>query len=542
MTEVIHENPSRRRHLRLTAPIKVRYSGHDYDTENWSLGGFRLKDFSGNFKQDDQIDVTIGVPFQNCMISSDVKARVVMCNPESATAAFEFVDIDSRSRGILKFFSDGLISGEMASIDKIIRHIDIPVTPPPKISETEWRDQPLRVKLWRVGVMMFYLFLGFGIMTYVFFSAYSYFFRVNLETGVVTAPRETIVAPFAGTVSDVFIMDGSSFTKGTPLVRIEDPDKNRKIKQVEGELRKAENSLAVEKNNLKNLEQKITIYNNITKSRVSSLHQKIRGYELEEKLAQKEYQRQSGLVALKAASVSNMELAESSLSRIRRNLDIAREDLNVQLCTMDALEKGFFFSGRKIEESKSDIVNLISEAESIVQIKKQELKELRETASAETVKAPFNGRILKIARSAGNTVASGQPLMFIEKNGPIKILAFVTQEEAARISSRSPAVVFIPSLDRRFPAKIISIDRTKGFETPSDVDYRWRSSTDRSAVVTLEAVYSADVRNELIAGLPVTVNFPANSTNGVIRFISRYIFRQKAEDSRSSNEYRVVQK
>ncbi len=542
MTEVIHEKPSRRRHLRLTAPIKVRHAGHDYDTENWSLGGFRLKDFSENLRQDDLIDVILGIPFQNCMISLDVKARVVMCNLDKAIAAFEFVDIDTRSRDVLKFFSDGLISGEMASIDKIIRHIDIPVTPPPKISETEWRDQPFRVKLWRVGVMMFYLCLGIGIMTYVFFSAYSYFFRVNLETGVVTAPRETIVAPFAGTVSNVFVADGSSFKKGTPLVRIEDPDKTHQLKKVEAELSEAENSLTIEKRSLENLERKIAIYKNITQSRISSLQQKIKGYELEEKLANKEYRRQSGLVALKAASVSNMELAESSLSRIRRNLDIAREDLNVQKCTMDALDKGFFFSGRKIEENKFDIVNRIAEAESVLAIKKNELKELRETARVETVKAPFNGRILKIARSEGNTVASGQPVMFIEKSGPVRILAFVTQAEAARISSRSPAIVFVPSLDKRFKARIISIDRTKGFETPSDVDYRWRSSTDRSAVVTLEAVNSADVRNKLIAGLPVTVNFPANSTNSVIRFVSRYIFRQKNDDTGSSNEYSVVQK
>ncbi len=54
-----------------------------------------------------------------------------MCRFDAATGALacEFHELTDRQRELLTFFARGVLSGEMESVDGIIRRIDSPVTP-----------------------------------------------------------------------------------------------------------------------------------------------------------------------------------------------------------------------------------------------------------------------------------------------------------------------------------------------------------------------------------------------------------------------------
>eukprot|EP00831_Metopus_contortus_P074313 TRINITY_DN6787_c0_g1_i2.p1 TRINITY_DN6787_c0_g1~~TRINITY_DN6787_c0_g1_i2.p1 ORF type:complete len:202 (+),score=32.86 TRINITY_DN6787_c0_g1_i2:138-743(+) len=119
MTEVIHESSSRRRYFRLTAPIRVKYNGKEYLTENWSLGGFKIHEIDFVPEKDAVLEFTLGIPFQDYVLSAEQRARVVMYNPEEKSLACEFIEMNIRTSEMLKYFSDCPISGEMASIDPV---------------------------------------------------------------------------------------------------------------------------------------------------------------------------------------------------------------------------------------------------------------------------------------------------------------------------------------------------------------------------------------------------------------------------------------
>jgi multidrug resistance efflux pump len=527
MTEVIHESSSRRRYFRLTAPIRVKYNGKEYLTENWSLGGFKIHEIDFIPEKDAVLEFTLGIPFQDYVLSAEQRARVVMYNPEEKSLACEFIEMNIRTSEMLKYFSDCLISGEMASIDHIIRHIDIPVTPPPMVDVRPWRDQPFKVKLARVMMMLFYLFLGASIITYALTTVYSHVFRVHVDTAVVSILREEVVSPVNGVIERVYLPVGESFSKGQPLLEIKNREMLKMHERAEIELERAKKNLAFEQSNLSALEKKIVLYKNITAARIGSLTHKVTGLTKELELAEKDYKRQFGLADINAISRSKAEQAESTMVELKRTLEATQEDLNIQRHTMEALNNGLFFSGIKVEQNRDDLVSRIKAAATEVKLKETELESIKRNYSHEIIRAPFDGKLLRVVKSEGNLIKTGEPVLFIEKNGKLEIVAFLTQREVSRVSDREEAVVYVPSEERHYKAKVTSIDRTSGFENPGDVDFRWRSSSDRSAVVKLELIGSAQKDHGLRPGLPVTVNFKSStSDNSVGRFIRKYILRE----------------
>jgi hypothetical protein len=139
---------SQRRHHRLITALGIFVNGVTYTALDWSMEGLRFRPaHPDQFKREDRIDLSLSIPFQGFNVTLDLKARVIRVDASTGDVALQLIELSSRAKELLHYFSDNLIRGEMASIEGTIKRLDLPVTPPrPRL-----RTQPQRSRLRREG-------------------------------------------------------------------------------------------------------------------------------------------------------------------------------------------------------------------------------------------------------------------------------------------------------------------------------------------------------------------------------------------------------
>lgn len=126
------DNPSTALHLQTSIPLKVQVGAKVFATKSWSLSGFRLINFHA--KQTELIGktfpATLQVHFRDFNISIDTVAVVKEYSLETQELEAEFKVLKEEHKELLRYFIQSIVSGEMASIDNIIRRVDMPVESP----------------------------------------------------------------------------------------------------------------------------------------------------------------------------------------------------------------------------------------------------------------------------------------------------------------------------------------------------------------------------------------------------------------------------
>ena len=523
--EIIHEASSRRRHYRLTVPLTIVYKGKSYNTRDWSLGGFCLEKFEDReLSSGDVIDLSVKIPFQGFIIEAPHKAKIIRADYENGTLACEFAGGHSRADELLQYFSRNLISGEMSAVDNVIKRIDIPVTPPPQpAGAVEWKDQSRGFKIRRIAFTSAYILLGIFVSIYLLVTVYAYFFRLKTDNAVVVIPRKSIAAPVGGTIKDILVSPRQQVKSGQPIICIDDIDRMRLVDLAKMQLSQAQKNLNLKNTQLAAYDNKAKLYRNVTEARLRGLKQKIFGWEKETALARTDYERQMKLQSGNAAAMNQVELAQSRYERLRKELEIAVEEQEVQRQTLDFLDRGLFFSGTKIEHDRNELQNELQMAGEELKLRQDELASALERYKPVTITAPFNGLILEIIPHRGEVLDKGNLLFRIQQDSMASVEVFLSQKEAARIGCGSEAVVFIPFLKTFRKATVSGVDLSGG--PPQVLDYLPKERPLGGALVSLTFAVPDDLKN-LVAGVPVEVNFKTVSSNRLVAWLQKNIFRE----------------
>lgn len=529
--KIKRERPDQRRHHRVTAPLFVAYEGHRVRAADWSLGGLRVNDYPGELPAvGSELQLQLTLPFQGFDVTFEVKAEVVRFDLSQSMFACRFTEIGDRERELMSHFLEELVRGSMSDVEDTIQRIDVPVTPASLQPDVNPLKQ-LPVKRWPVKTIVMssiYGLIGLVIFSYAGLLTYSNFFRMEVQTAVITAPVETVAAQVDGHVKWLDVKPGDTVKAGTPIVQLIDSQLQREIELAEIAVQERKAKLgAMKRRHLDELER-VRGYATVEMKNIQQMRLEIDSLAAQLSLAQNNETRLRTLYNKGFATETKFEEARRQVITLTKELEVRRVELNARIELSEQNVGKRMYTGAETVGT-GDLIGKLSDIEADIRLNEHEidLAQQRYIAylkqrDAQSVRAPFDGIVLELPRLNAGSVRRGDTIAIIEQRELRQVTAFLNQDEVLRVGLGDEAMLYVPALGETLKAKVAKIDRTIGFIQEQDKahnpGYRWRGPTDRTAKVTLQFMDPTRVRDadRYRSGLPVIVVFPQRSTNSLL--------------------------
>ena len=537
--KIKRERPDQRRHHRVTAPLWVTWGGHRVRAADWSLGGLRIEGFPGELPAaGNEIGLHLTLPFQGFDVGFDITAVVVRIEAEKQMFAVRYAEIGERERELMTHFLEELVRGSMSvsEVEDTIQRIDVPVTPASlKPDANPLKEMPIR--RWPVRAMVMtalYGFLGLVVFGYTGLLVYSNFFRIEVQTAVISAPVETITAPSNGQLKWTGPKVGEPVRAGEPIMTIVDNQLQREIELAEIAVR--EQKAKVQNLRRKHLEEldKIKGYAAVEMKNIRQTKRELEGLVEQLALAEKDVQRKRHLLDKGFTTDVRYEDARKLAATLRKDLDVRRIELAARIeLSKDNVGKRMYSgnetigSGDLVQGKVGDIEADLRLGEHEVQLAQQRWLAFLNQRERQAIRSPFGGMVLELPRVNDANVRQGDVIAILEQREQRQVTAFLNQDEVVRVGLGDEATLFLPALGETMKARVARIDRTTGFvdeeRRAQNPGYRWRGPVDRSARVVLDFTDPAKVKDpeRYRSGLPVVVVFPQRSSSPLLAAIKQ---------------------
>ncbi|MGD9785563.1 MAG: HlyD family efflux transporter periplasmic adaptor subunit [Hyphomicrobiaceae bacterium] len=518
--KVKRERPDQRRHHRVTAPLFVGVGGHTVRAADWSLGGLKVEGFPEVVPRPGEIvDLQLMLPFQGFDVSFGAKGRVVRADPEAGMFALQFTELGERERELMAHFLEELVRGSMVEVDDTIQRIDVPVTPASLEPTKAAPASPIagapvrRVPVKTLVMSVFYGVVGLGLLGYASLLVYSNVYKLEVRTAVIAAPIETVKAQADGRVNLSGIKAGDTVRTGDVILEVIDSHLEREIELSDIAIRERKAKLSFLKRRYIDELDRLKSLSSLEMRDVEQSKLDMEAAAARLKAAKRQAERLRSLFDKGFATEQRMEEAEAEAIKAEKTLQMKRIEVATRVSLAeDGLGKRFY-NGRDLVGQEADVDAQMKLAESEIMLAQQRHIANLKMRDRSAVRAPFVGRVLQLPRPDQSSVRRGEVIAVIEQQSQRHILAFLNQDEVARIGLGDTAQIWVPALGEVIEAKVTRIDRTAGFlEQHAEAQkpgYRWRGHEDRSAEVVLsfkdEEVLGNGERYR--PGLPVTILF-----------------------------------
>lgn len=530
--KIIRERPSQRLHHRVTAPLYVAWRGDTVRAVDWSLGGLRLSGVSvTDLAVGQRLELAVSLPFQGFDVGFSLAAELVRIEAgtadEGGEMAVRFLSIDDRARNLMRHFVEELVRGSMVDVEDTIQRIDVPVTPvstkpdPNPAAAMPVRRWPVRT-LAMTGV---YLTLGLGLVLYTTLVIYANFFKLEVQTAVVTAPLDVVVAHGDGRIALTEVRPGDPVTAGQHLGTLVDHELEQRldmariaVERAEARTVRARRALAAEQ--ARTADQAVIAANNRARAE-AEIAALVRRLELAEShLARLQRLNDQGWSTAAQLDLVADEVAALEVELALRRIDRAEMDqTRLNTTTRD------FFDRARLDQAVDDRQADLALATDELAAARAELAALERHRTRLAVQAPFDGRLIEFLRPSGASVTRGDALALVEDSSERVVEAFMNQDEVLRVGLGDRAGVYLPALDRHITAVVERVDRTTGFVDEQRAQYTWRGPQDRSARVILRLAGLPAEGGGLDAGLPAVVVFDRRSDDGVLAGLAAWAGR-----------------
>jgi HlyD family secretion protein len=358
---------------------------------------------------------------------------------------------------------------------------------------------------------LIYSVLGMGLLVSLLIIFNTYVMHLKVETSVVSVPIETMVAPAAGLISQVYVRQGSLVKKDDPLMKIDSIELERDLELAHLQVDDSKLNITYLQSLLINEEKKLNVYKSIGVDRVTSTRASVDAAAQEIVTTRNVLRSMEFLYKKRYVTMTNLDEAKTNFKRAEGKMKNAISQMNIENNALNAVGIGMYFTGQKLEGTREDINAQIEAAKKRLDLNQERVAIYENMLKKLILIAPFDGKVTQILKSAGNTVDSVKPLLLIEQiHTEKKIIAYLTQQEIMHIGISGKVIVYIPSLGKKYFGKVIDVDRTIGFVDEINAQYRWRDlQTDRSAVVTIgiDKLYQDNFNHEVLTGMPAIIYF-----------------------------------
>lgn len=530
VVKVRRERPDQRRHHRVTAPLYIDYAGYRLRAADWSLGGFRIENFPEKLPaQLDELSLHLSLPFQGFEVSFDAKAEVVRTNAETSMFACQFTELGERERELMSHFIEELVRGSMSDVEDTIQRIDVPVTPASlepdvnPVSKVPVRRLPVKAMA-MTGV---YAVLGLFVFGYIALLSYSNFYRMEVQTAVISAPVEAVAAQAEGRVTWTDLKPGSKVKRGQVVVNLLDNKLERDIDMADLAISEERAKLLFYKQRQADELQRMRGFAKVEMKNVEQSKLDLQALEAQYRAAKNQYGRIKHLHKRGFTTDAKLDDAAQRVVTSKKRLESKRVELNSRISLADLNFGKRHYTGQNLVGEIGLLKAQAQLAANKIQLAKKKRDVLLNARQRLSVVAPFDGTILDLPHGNMGHVRRGDIVAIIEQRKARHVTAFLTQEEVQKIGLGDEALLYIPAVGETLKGTVSVIDRTSGFikeqEQRHKPGYNWRGPTDRSAKVVLkfnepEKISDSDVYR---SGLPVVAVFPQRSTNSLMSSIKQ---------------------
>lgn len=529
--KVKRERPDQRRHHRVTAPLFVGVDGTRLRATDWSLGGLRLDGYPGELPSpgtEKQFHLTL--PFQGFDVSFDVKAEVVRSGGETKTVAVRFTDIGERERELMQHFIEELVRGSMSDVEDTIQRIDVPVTPAKLEPDVKNLPAHMPVRRWPVKTMVMtgiYGFIGLTVFGYAGLLGYTNFFRMEIQTAVISAPVEVVKAKADGQILLTKIKVGDEVKSGDVVVKVVDSEIEQELELADIEVQSRKAQLAFLKRRHMDELEKLRGFATVEMKNVKQSKVELDGLQEQLNLAQEQYDRLKGLADKGFATATKLDEARKQVIALKSQLENRRLELESRVELADQNIGKRLYNGINLVGEAAEIEDKVHLAEREIQLAEQKAKTVARQRDRTAITAPFDGTVLELPQYDRGSVRKGDTIAIIEQRRDRNVTAFLNQEEVLKVGIGDDALLFVPALGETVKGRVVNIDRTSGFISEQGArqnsGYQWRGAHDRSAKITIEFTEAEKVQDgeRYRAGLPVVVVFEQRSTNSLLSALKK---------------------
>ncbi|MEM9029237.1 MAG: biotin/lipoyl-binding protein [Pseudomonadota bacterium] len=528
--KVKRERPDQRRHHRVTAPLFVDVEGWRLRAEDWSLGGLQVVGFPDTVPAlGQEIDLQLTLPFQGFDVTFDASGKVVRSEQDTGTIAVRFTEVGDRELELMSHFLEELVRGSMVSIDDTINRIDVPVTPASlNPSSDVAADVPIRRwPIKTIVVSTVYTLLGLAVLGYTALLIYTNFYKLEVQTAVISAPVAPVKAVAEGRLTSLAAEPGKTVREGQVLARIENPALEREINLAELGIRTQKAKVAYLKQRHADELKRAESFATLELKNVKTAKLRLESLQAQLATAKLHLDRISALYKKGYTTDAKREAAEREVIRLKKLADEQELDLQSRskLAKNNLGER--FYTGDNVVGDLGDIEARMRLAEHELKISTQRHHALLKHRDRIRLEAPFGGRVTEVLRRKNTFVKKGETVARIERPDQRHVLAYLTQDEVLGVGLNDPVDLVIPAASRSLTGTVVQIDRTDGFrreqERAQPPGYSWRGPTDRSAIVVISfsdpAAANADPA--LIPGTPVIAIFPRRAGQAAMRTVQR---------------------
>ncbi len=529
--KIKRERPDQRRHHRVTAPLLVRVDGHQLRAADWSLGGLRVDAYPGELPvAGAELPFHLTLPFQGFDVSFDVKAEVVRTNALEKMFAVRFTEIGERERELMQHFIEELVRGSMSEVEDTIQRIDVPVTPARLEPDAKKIPAAMPVRRWPVKTAVMtavYTVAGLIVFGYAGLLGYSNFYRMEIQTAVITAPLETVTAQADGQVALTGLKPGDSVRAGDVVVNLIDNQLEREIELADIEVKSRKAQLAYLKQKQTEELERLKGYATVEMKNVRQSKVELQGLQDQLKVVEDQHRRLKTLFDKGFATESKLDEVSKQVIALKSDIERRRIEL---LSRAELAEQNFgkrLFTGLTIEGEAADVEGRVRLAEHEITIAEQRREAYVRQRERSAVVAPFDGTILELPRIDRGNVRKGDTLAIIEQRKDRHVSAYLNQDEILKVGMGDEALIYIPAIGETVRGRVVKIDRTSGFVRENDQrqnpGYGWRGPHDRSAKIEIAFEDPARVADpeRYRSGLPVIVVFEQRSTNSLLATIKK---------------------
>ena len=352
VVKVKRERPDQRRHHRVTAPFYVEFAGHRTKCSDWSLGGFRIDAHPGELPAPGtEIAINATLPFQGFDVSFEAKAEVIRTDPAAGMIAARFSELGERERELMNHFVEELIRGSMSEVQDTIQRIDVPVTPasleptkPAGLANLPVRRMP-RKAIVMSGV---YGVLGLGIFGYTALLGYSNFYRMEVQTAVISAPIETVTASADGRVAWTAAKPGNPVKSGDVLLNVIDNQLEREIELADIAIKERKAQLIFLKRRQADELSRMKSYNTVETKNLEQAKIEVESVQAQMSAAEHQYGRLAILHRKGFTTDAKLEEAEKLLATLRKTLESKQVEFKSQVQVANETDGRWHYTGQNL--------------------------------------------------------------------------------------------------------------------------------------------------------------------------------------------------
>ena len=529
--KIKRERPDQRRHHRVTAPLFVRVDGHNLRATDWSLGGLRVDDFPGELPAaGSEHSFHLTLPFQGFDVSFEIKAEVVRTDPAAKMFAVRYTEIGERERELMQHFIEELVRGSMSEVEDTIQRIDVPVTPAKLEPDTKKIPGNMPVRRWPVKTLVMtsiYGVAGLLIFGYAGLLGYSNFYRMEIQTAVISAPVETVKAQADGQVLLTGLRPGDEVKAGEVVVNLLDNQLEREIELADIAVKERMAQLNYLKQRHADELEKLRGFATVEMKNVRQSKVDLDGFEQQLRFAELQLGRVKTLFEKGYATETKLDEAQKQVISLKGQLESRRIELESRVDLAQQNMGKRLYTGDNIVGQSADVEAQVRLAEHEISLAEERKKSYVSQRQRLAVIAPFDGTVLEMPRYDKASVRKGDTIAIIEQRRDRTVTAFLNQDEVLKVGLGDEALIYIPAVGETVKGRVRKIDRTSGFLKEQDErhgpGYGWRGPIDRSAKIEIEFSDPTQVADYDLyrSGLPVVVVFEQRSTNSLLTTIKK---------------------